>query len=131
MKKIIPVVAAVISNKSQILCVQRPKHKYEYISEKFEFPGGKIELGETEEDALKREILEELDLKIVMLEKFLVVDHSYPDFRIKMSSYLCHCEGRSISLNEHISCTWLSKSYLKDLDWAVADIPIVNKLRLK
>ena len=57
MKKIIPVVAAVISNKSQILCVQRPKHKYEYISEKFEFPGGKIELGETEEDALKKAVM--------------------------------------------------------------------------
>ena len=129
MKKIIPVVAAVISNKSQILCVQKPKHKYEYISEKFEFPGGKIELGETEEDALKREILEELDLKIVMLEKFLVVDHSYPDFRIKMSSYLCHSENREISLNEHISHKWIFKSELENLNWAAADIPIVDKLR--
>lgn len=131
MNKIIPVVAAVICNKGQILCAQRPKHELGYISEKFEFPGGKVKTDETEEAALKREIMEELALKITVSEKFLVVDHSYPDFNIRMSSYLCHCEGRSISLNEHISCTWLSKSYLKDLDWAAADIPIVNKLRLK
>ena len=73
--------------------------------------------------------MEELDLKIVMVEKFLFVDHSYPDFRIKMSSYLCRSENREISLNVHISHKWLFKSELGNLKWAAADIPIVDKLR--
>ena len=131
MTKLIPVVAAVIRNNGKILCVQRPDSKYEYISKKFEFPGGKIEPNETDEAALKREIFEELTLKISVSDKFLVVEHSYPDFNIKLSSYLCDSSDRSISLNEHISHKWLEKSELKFIDWAAADVPIVDKLRQK
>jgi 8-oxo-dGTP diphosphatase len=127
MKKII-VVAAVIVNDNQILCVQRSHSKYAYISEKYEFPGGKVENAETEREALIREILEELSLTIEVGEKFITVDHDYPDFSITMHTYLCECESRDITLHEHIDFRWLDISGLKELDWAAADVPIVDRL---
>ena len=83
MKKI-EVVAGIIFCKEQILCVQRPKNKLFYISEKFEFPGGKIEEGESKSEALKREIDEELKMEIEVQEEFLTVTHQYPDFLLTM-----------------------------------------------
>lgn len=127
MKKV-KVVAAIIIQNSEILCVQRPKNKYSYISEKFEFPGGKIEEGETEVEALKREIIEELSLSIEIEKKYLVVNHHYPDFILEMHSYICNCSKRDLILHEHIAEKWLAISKLETLDWAAADIPIVNKL---
>lgn len=126
--KTIEVVAAIIRNQDQILCVQRPEHKYNYISKKFEFPGGKVELDESSEEALRREIQEELSLDIEVNERLLTVNHEYPDFSIKMHGYLCECEDRELILNEHIDHKWLDASKLSDLDWAAADIPIVEKL---
>ena len=128
MKKI-NVVAAIIVNMNQVLCVQRRHNKYEYISEKYEFPGGKVEDDETEKEALIREIQEELSLTIEVGEKFIIVDHDYPDFSISMHTYHCVSETRDIILNEHIDYKWLAISDMKVLDWAAADIPIVNKLR--
>ena len=89
MKKHYTVSAAIIVENKKILCVQRNKGKYDYISYKYEFPGGKLEEGENEEDALKREISEELNLEIDVAEKFLVVIHEYLDFDLTMHSYLC------------------------------------------
>ena len=126
--KHIEVVAAVIKNKNQYLCVQRNSNKYEYISYKYEFPGGKVEENETSELALIREISEELNLTIEIKEHFLTVDHSYPDFRIIMHSYICNCNSTELILNEHVDFKWLSKDELFQLDWAAADIPIVEKL---
>ena len=128
MKKI-EVVAAIINFGNEILCVQRPKNKLSYISEKFEFPGGKIEKGETKKEALKRELIEELNFipnKIDGL--FLTVVHQYPDFELTMHSFNCYSETKDIQLNEHISCEWLTIKNLNKLDWAEADIPIVNRL---
>jgi 8-oxo-dGTP diphosphatase len=127
MKKI-DVVAAIIVNANQVLCVQRAHSKYEYISEKYEFPGGKVEDAETEREALLREIYEELSLTIEVGEKYITVDHDYPDFSISMHTYLCRCESRDITLHEHIDYKWLDISDLKQLDWAAADVPIVDKL---
>ena len=79
MKKI-EVVAGVIFWENLVLCVQRPKNKLQYISEKFEFPGGKMEVGETKEEALCRELLEELYLSTKIKYLFLTVVHEYPDF---------------------------------------------------
>ena len=124
----ITVVAAIIVNNQQILCVQRPRSKYSYISEKYEFPGGKIEQGETEEEALSREIHEELLLDIQISNKFLTVEHSYPDFTLQMHAYLCKCNTRNIELQEHISLKWLARNKLISLDWAAADVPVVQKL---
>jgi 8-oxo-dGTP diphosphatase len=126
--KIVTVVAAIIYNDDKILCVQRPKNKYSYISEKFEFPGGKIEEGETEVEALKREIQEELSLEIQIENKFLIVEHDYPDFRLIMHSYTCMVDSKDVILHEHIDLKWLSREELDILDWAAADVPIVNKI---
>jgi 8-oxo-dGTP diphosphatase len=127
MKKI-EVVAAIIYFENKILCVQRPKNKLLYISEKFEFPGGKIEQGETQKDALKRELFEELNITTDIQALFLTVVHKYPDFELTMHSYICEVQTKELTLNEHIAQEWLTLSELKKLDWAAADIPIVNKL---
>ena len=127
-KKKIEVVAAIIYFKDEILCVQRPVSKLSYISEKFEFPGGKIEKGESKIDALKREIIEELNITPNIKSFFMTVLHEYPDFELTMHSYLCEVNTKEIILNEHISLEWLNVRDLKNLDWAAADIPIVNKL---
>lgn len=127
MKKI-EVVAAVIFFEDKILCVQRPENKLSYISEKFEFPGGKIEQGETQQEALKRELLEELDIVTDIKSLFLTVVHQYPDFELTMHSFICEAKSKELILNEHIAQEWLSLTELQSLDWAAADIPIVNKL---
>lgn len=127
MKKI-EVVAAIINFENKILCVQRPKNKLPYISEKFEFPGGKIEEGETKVEALKRELYEELNITANIKSLYLTVIHEYPDFELTMHSFLCEVKSQELKLNEHISLEWLTLKELKNLDWAAADIPIVNKL---
>ncbi len=126
--KIVEVVAGIIILDNKILCVQRPSSKFDYVSEKFEFPGGKIEENESNKDALKRELFEELSLKCEIGDFFLTVEHVYPDFKIIMHSYLIDIITDDVILNEHISKVWLDKQDLLSLDWAAADIPIVNKL---
>jgi len=128
MKKI-EVVAGIIFSGDQILCVQRPPNKFKYISEKYEFPGGKIEDGESKEDALERELLEELNICVTNKLFFLKVVHQYPDFELIMHSYTCEVVSKEITLNEHIDKKWLSINELTQLDWAAADIPIVIKLQ--
>lgn len=127
MKKI-EVVAGVIFWKNLVLCVQRPKNKLHYISEKFEFPGGKIEEGETLEEALHRELLEELNLSSKISSFFLTVIHEYPDFELTMHSFICEVDSKELILHEHIDQKWLRIDELNTLDWAAADIPIVDKL---
>ena len=126
-KKVI-VVAAIILFDDKILCVQRPKNKLSYISEKFEFPGGKIEDGETRTQALKRELIEELNITPKIEKLFHTVVYQYPDFELTMHSFICRASSMEVSLNEHISMEWLTESQLKNLDWAAADVPIVDKL---
>lgn len=126
--KTIHVVAAIIMRDGKFLCTQRDLNKYEYISYKYEFPGGKIEEGESEEDALVREVKEELDIAITVGKKYLTVEHEYTDFRIIMHSYICNAGNEQIHLTEHIDHKWLDTSTILDLDWAAADIPIVNRL---
>ncbi len=89
--KHIEVVAAIIINNDKILCVQRSPSKFSYISMKYEFPGGKVEVNESNEDALKREIKEELHIEIDVKNHFQTVQHQYPDFFITMYSFICSC----------------------------------------
>ncbi|MES2558666.1 MAG: (deoxy)nucleoside triphosphate pyrophosphohydrolase [Bacteroidota bacterium] len=126
--KQIEVVAAIIINENKILCVQRGENRLPYISKKYEFPGGKMEQGERKEDAIKREILEELKMDIDVMDEFLTVKHEYPDFIIEMHSFICHCKDTLVTLTEHIDFKWLDVSELHSLDWAAADVPIVHKL---
>ena len=124
----IEVVAGVIFFQNEILCVQRPKNKLAYISEKFEFPGGKIEHGETKKEALERELLEELSISTDIKALFLTVVHEYLDFELTMHSFICEVETKELTLHEHIAQEWIMLKELKKLDWAAADIPIVDKL---
>lgn len=127
MKKI-EVVAAIVYHKDEILCVQRSQNKLSYISEKFEFPGGKIEVGESKKEALQRELLEELSMKVNIQSLFLTVVHEYPDFEITMHCFICTVDTKEITLHEHIDHKWLTIENLKNLNWAAADIPVVDKL---
>ena len=126
--KRVSVVAGIIINEKKILCAQRCQNNLNYISEKFEFPGGKIEKFETNEQCLKREILEELSLEIDINDFYMLVNHIYPDFKLDMKVYLCSSKTRNVILKEHISCKWLSLKHIPNLDWAEADLPIVRKL---
>lgn len=125
------VVAAIIENEGQILCMQRDKSKYDYVSYKFEFPGGKIEDGETQEEALCRELVEEMNINASIKKDdfYMTVEHDYPDFSITMHCYNCHVKHRNFKKNVHIAHKWLDISKLNTLDWAAADIPIVNRLQ--
>jgi 8-oxo-dGTP diphosphatase len=129
MKKIF-VVAAIIFKGNKILCVQRGLNKYNYISKKYEFPGGKIEVGESDEDALKREILEELSMDIEIKKFIMTVNHQYPDFNLNMKAYKCSSKNNAIILSEHIDYKWLEIDELSKLDWAEADLPIIEKLKI-
>ncbi len=126
--KHIEVVAAIIINNAKILCVQRSENKLPYISKKYEFPGGKREEGETKEETIKREILEELKMLIEVKDEYLTVIHEYPDFILTMHSFICNCKDPTLSLTEHIDFKWLNRNELAQLDWAAADLPIVQKL---
>ncbi len=127
-KKKIEVVAAIIKHDDKILCVQRGENKLDYISKKYEFPGGKIEEGETKEQTIVREIQEELHMRITPEEEFVTVEHEYPDFYLTMHSFICSCNDTEVNLTEHLDFKWLYRFELEGLDWAGADLPIVEKL---
>jgi len=123
------VVAAIIRHEGNILCVQKGVSKYAYISHRYEFPGGKVEPGESPQSALHREVQEEICLDIRIDEWYYTVTHEYPDFRITMEAYLCSAMRiQSLLLTEHIHHQWLPATKLAQLDWAAADWPIVIRL---
>ncbi len=138
--KHIEVVAAIIVRGGKILCVKRGRGVYEYVSLKYEFPGGKVEEGEKEEDALRREITEELKLEIEINRHFMTINHLYPDFEITLHSYLCSIrealggDGDSVqklfdvTLTEHIEYKWLAAKELFSVEWAPADVAICQSL---
>ena len=126
--KTIEVVAAIIFREGKVLCVQRPNNTREYISLKWEFPGGKVEVGESREEALVREIREELSVDIEVSEFLMTVEHTYPDFHLTMHVFKCVLNQGQISLNEHVALKWLSTDGLDQLDWAAADIPVAKSL---
>lgn len=111
--------------------MQRPAGGYSYTNFKFEFPGGKIEPGETHVQALMRELNEEMEFQVNITEDdyFMTVEHQYPDFKITMYSYLCPVENPHFVRKEHVDSKWLPLDQLQTLDWAAADQPIVLELR--
>ena len=95
---------------------------------KWEFPGGKVEVGESREEALVREIREELSVDIEVSEFLMTVHHTYPDFHLTMHVFKCVLDQGEITLNEHVALKWLSIDEHDQLDWAGADIPVVESL---
>ena len=128
--KHVTVVAAVIERNGKILCVQRGKSALPYISEKWEFPGGKIEAGETEQETIVREIREELHMDFVVGAKLMVVEHRYPDFHLTMHTYRGTSNDEP-QLTEHLAYRWLDPAALPSLDWAEADVPVVREIERK
>ena len=128
MKKRIEVVAGIIEYEGKILCMQRDQGKFDYVSFKWEFPGGKIEVGETNEQAFNRELQEEMELAVDIIEHFSDVEYEYPDFIVKMYCYKCNAHTSKFKLNVHKDYKWLDKKDLLSIDWAPADLPIVKKL---
>ncbi|WP_394142103.1 (deoxy)nucleoside triphosphate pyrophosphohydrolase [Vibrio chagasii] len=128
-KKHIEVVAAVLKNEGEFLAVQRAPSKLDYVSEKWEFPGGKVEAGETLVAAITRELDEELRIAVTAPKFLLTIEHNYPDFDISMHCFVIEVPTRELELTEHIDSRWLSKDQLWDVDWAAADIPAVEKLQ--
>ena len=125
MKKI-EVVAAIIKKGDQIFATQRG---YGDWKDWWEFPGGKMEPGETPEEALKREIREELDAEI-SIDRFLeTIDYDYPQFHLTMHCYMCSITGESLHLNEHEAARWLSAQDLNSVKWLPADLTLIANLQ--
>lgn len=123
---VIEVACGVILDKDKVLCVQRSETMS--LPLKWEFPGGKIELGETAEVCLIRELAEELEIRVSIIEKLSNSYFDYGNFEINLIPYICQFKGDKIILKEHKKYLWLSTNELILLDWAPADIPIVNEI---
>ena len=122
----IDVVCGIIIQSKKVLVAQRSI--FMKLPLKWEFPGGKMRQGETEEQCLQRELFEELNILVKVKEKFFTNIHQYSDFTICLIAYLAEIEMGTVLLYEHRRVEWFGKFELQNLDWAPADIPIVDKL---
>jgi len=126
-RKQIEVVAAIIyDDEGRIFATQRG---YGDFKDGWEFPGGKMEPGELPEDALKREIQEELETCIVVERLVKTVEWDYPQFHLTMHCYWCHVESGSLTLKEHEAARWLSHDQFDSVDWLPADKAVVKELK--
>ncbi|HHU37308.1 MAG TPA: (deoxy)nucleoside triphosphate pyrophosphohydrolase, partial [Treponema sp.] len=125
--KQIEVVALVLIKDSRVFCAQR-KDVGE-TAKKWEFPGGKIEAGETHSQALAREITEEFATRITVGNFVSTVHHQYKSFFLTMHAYLGTILEGNMTLSEHLDSRWLTKEELSSVDWAPADLPIVDQVR--
>lgn len=126
--KTIRVVAAVILSDGRIFATQRG---YGYFKGGWEFPGGKIEDGETPEVALKREILEELETEITVGELIDTIEYDYPDFHLSMDCFWCKIVSGNLVLKEHEAAKWLDKEALYSVEWLPADVLLIEKISLR
>ena len=124
--KTIEVVAAVIRKDDKIFATQRG---YGEWKDWWEFPGGKMEPGETQEEALKREIREELSTDISVDEFLCTVEYDYPKFHLTMHCYLCSLQSESLHLNEHEAAKWLGREELESVKWLPADIQVLESIK--
>ena len=124
--KEIEVVAAIIRREGCIFATQRG---YGEWKDWWEFPGGKMEAGETPEEALRREIREELSAEISVDDYVTTVEYDYPAFHLTMHCYLCSLTGDALHLNEHEAARWLSSADIDSVDWLPADRLVVKALK--
>lgn len=129
--KTIRVVAAIIKAKNEqgepsIFATQRG---YGDMKGGWEFPGGKIEEGETPQDALKREIMEELETEISVGELIDTIEYDYPTFHLSMDCFCAEIVTGDLVLKEHEAARWLAKDELNDVEWLPADVTLVEKIR--
>ena len=128
--KVIRVVAAVIcdsmEHKTKIFTTARG---YGEFKGGWEFPGGKIEAGETPKEALKREIMEELDTEISVGELIDTIEYDYPEFHLSMDCFWCEMVSGDLVLKEHEAAKWLDKEMLYSVDWLPADVRLIEKIK--
>ena len=124
--KTIRVAAAIIRDGDRIFATQRGYGPYK---DGWEFPGGKIEPGETPEQALKREIREELDAEIEVGESAGRVEYDYPEFHLSMDCFFCTLLSGNLTLKEHEAARWLSREELDSVPWLPADLSLIAGLR--
>ena len=124
--KHIEVVAAIIQKDDHIFATQRGYGEWQ---DWWEFPGGKMEVGETPEEALKREIREELSAEISVGELLTTVEYDYPKFHLTMHCFLCTLVGEALHLNEHEAARWLTKDELGSVKWLPADEIVIDKIK--
>lgn len=124
--KTIRVVAAVIRKGDKIFATQRG---YGELKGGWEFPGGKIEDGETPQEALKREIEEELDTEILVGELIDTIEYDYPTFHLSMDCFWCEIVEGKLVLKEHEAARWLDRKTIDDVEWLPADVTLVGKIK--
>ena len=123
--KQIEVVAAIIRKADKIFATQRG---YGDFKDWWEFPGGKMEVGESPEEALRREIREELSTEISVDEYICTVEYDYPKFHLKLHCYFCSLVTEAVHLNEHEAACWLENDELDSVKWLPADVLVVNEI---
>ena len=125
-RKRIEVVAAIIIDKGKVFATQRG---YGEFKDGWEFPGGKMEQGETPQQALMREIKEELETEIEVGELLETVEYNYPNFHLTMHCFLCTIKSGNLVLKEHEASKWLTKETLDSVDWLPADKGLIEKIK--
>lgn len=123
--KTIRVVAAIIVENGRVFATQRG---YGDFKDEWEFPGGKIEAGESPEQALVREIREELDTEIRVERLLRTVEWDYPTFHLSMDCFICKIESGDLHLREHEAARWLDLEHLNDVDWLPADLQLIPEI---
>ena len=124
--KVVKVVAAIIAEKGRIFATQRG---YGEFKDGWEFPGGKIEEGEMPQQALVREIQEELDTEVEVGDLLGTVEYDYPTFHLSMQCFLCRIKSGRLNLKEHEAARWLAEDELDNVDWLPADIEVLEWIR--
>ena len=124
--KTIEVVAAIIKKDNKIFITRRGYGEFIHM---WEFPGGKMEIGETKEQALVREIKEELDTEISVDEFLTTIEYDYPNFHLIMHCFWCHVVNGQLKLLEHEDSKWISINEIDGVDWLPADILVVEKIK--
>lgn len=124
------VVCAVVVDAGRVFCVKKGKTRFAYTSDKWEFPGGKIEPGESAREALRRELIEEMDFMVEAEEEPLItVEHRYPDFSITMTAFACKALRAGFTLREHVDFCWAGREELAQIDWCDADKPVARAVQ--
>lgn len=123
--KTVRVVATIIIENGKVFATQRG---YGEFKDGWEFPGGKIEPGETPEEAIVREIKEELDTEVEVIELLDTVEYDYPNFHLSMGCFICKIKSGDLVLKEHEAAKWLTKDTLGSLEWLPADMGLVGEI---
>jgi 8-oxo-dGTP diphosphatase len=125
MKRHLRVACAIIEQEGAVLAAQRSANMS--LPFKWEFPGGKIEAGESPEECLIRELMEELGISVFIDAALSPATHSYPDFTVTLYPFTCRLKGGLVTPHEHHALKWIEPERMPELDWAAADLPVISE----